>query len=645
MIQIMSSNGEVQYGVNDYVIDFDSELDQIVRAEAGSTAYSIESGTTFIKDNSKNWNVFTNNSGGGSGGGGDTPELPDNILQTYEMSHEEFWDNYNTGNLGTGLYEVTIEDGLIATSLPIDYKLNFGGQGIITNDNYGWVLSYDDLTLLQINDAGEVIKVKKLADLVFDREIFCKSVWNNMIIDGSNYLYIGSANEEVFAVNINDIENFNNWNIINPNITNSQNVDDRWNFSIISSYCDSTDFLVLDGGTFAYQNNDSSKIAYFKNGNLITQINNIAYPVLSGDYLMVSNYVTNKFYRIYFEGDYNTYTGLFKLCEFNIDGTYTSHTLNNTFTFNESDINNFCADNTQMFIRNDILYIQFIINNTLYLFLFDTVTNSIIQEEQIYAPLEGDQVFYYNQSKYNDLYHDLDFSVSCLGYGGMNELTGNSFDYQPFFIKITYKDEASYAELLHLNNYNVKGFVTASYDNVFHNRCNKNGQYLYADVDNKFHLFSFKDFGDIILSSSSLDILSFSRQWLYPNIDDSADFIITAYDMASYDIGVIKINATTGNIVSSLYEQSSSPNEDIRLYIKDKNVVLYGDLVINLDTLRNDYLIDSSILGKPLTQLNGKQLFYTANAINHLEEGKISMSQLVHKNNIILTKTLKEKQI
>ena len=641
MIQIMSSNGEVQYGVNDYVIDFDSELDQIVRAEAGSTAYSIESGTTFIKDNSKNWNVFTNN----SGGGGDTPELPDNILQTYEMSHEEFWDNYNTGNLGTGLYEVTIEDGLIATSLPIDYQLNFGGQGIITNDNYGWALSYDDLTLLQINDKGEVIKAKKLTDLVFDREIFCKSGQDNMIIDSSNYLYIGSANEEVFAVNINDIENVNNWNIINPNMTSSQNVDDCWNFSIISSYCDSTDFLVLDGGTFAYQGNDSSKIAYFKNGNLITQIENIPYQVFhrSND-LMVSNYVTNKFYRIYFEGDYNTYTGLFKLCEFNIDGTYTSHTLNNTFTFNESNISNFSVSNTQMFIRNDILYIQFIINNTLYLFLFDTVTNNIIQEEQIYSPVEGDSIFWYNSSKYNDLYHDSDFSVSCLRYNGSNGITGNSFNSQPFFIKITYKDEASYAELLHLNNYNINDFETRSYDNIFHYRCNKNGQYLYADSDNKFHLFSFKDYTDMILPNSS-DILSFNNKQIYSNIDDSADFIITAYDMASYDIGFIRIDTITGNIISSSYEQSSSPNENIRLYVKDKNAVLYGDLVINLDTLRNDYNINSQNLGKPLTQLNNKQLFYTEKSINYLREGKILMSQLVHKNNIILTKNLEEKQI
>lgn len=638
MIQIMSSNGEVQYGVNDYVIDFDSELDQIVRAEAGSTAYSIESGTTFIKDNFNKWNVFTNN----SGGGGVTPELPDNIIQTYEMELEEFWDNYNAGNLGTGLYEVVIEDGLIATSLPIDYKLNYGGQGIVTNDNYGWVLSYEDLTLLQINDKGEVVKVKKLTDLVSDRKIVCKSGQSNIIIDGSNYLYIGSANEEVLAVNIDDIENFNNWNIINPNITSSQNIDDCWNFSIISSYCDSTDFLVLDGGTFAYRDNDPSKIAYFKNGNLITQIENIPYPALSREDLMVSNYITNKFYRIYFEGDYNTYTGFFKLYEFNIDGTYTSYTLNNTFTFNESDINNFVPDNRQMFIRNDILYIQFIINNTLYLFLFDTVTNSVIQEEQIYSPTEGDQVWYYNQSKYNDLYHDLDFSVSCLRYGGMNELTGNNFDYQPFFIKITYKDEASYAELLHLNDFNINDFETRSQDNIFHYRCNKNGQYLYAGSDNKFHLFSFKDCTDITLPNSS-DILNFKNRQLYSNINDSADFIITAYDLASYDIGFIRIDAITGNIISSLYEQSSAPNENIRLYIKDKNVVLYGDLVINSDTLRNDYFIDSGILGKPLTQLNGKQLFYTENSINHLEEGKISMSQLVHKNNIILTKTLKEK--
>ena len=97
MIQIMSSGGKVTYGVNEYVIDKDNEVTKIPNtAAAGSTAYSIESETTFIKDNSGNWVV---KNAAGSNNGGNSIELPDNILYSYEMEYNEFWDKKNNNVL------------------------------------------------------------------------------------------------------------------------------------------------------------------------------------------------------------------------------------------------------------------------------------------------------------------------------------------------------------------------------------------------------------------------------------------------------------------------------------------------------------------------------------------------------------------
>jgi hypothetical protein len=136
----MSSNGEISYGVNDYVIDMDDELNEIPNnAEAGSTAYSIESGNTYIKNNMNEWSILNTNTGSSGG----SVDLPDNILYSYEMNYDEFWENKNNKTLEDGLYEVTLNDAVAPMAqtsmveLPYDYNL----EGTC-NENLCWILDY-----------------------------------------------------------------------------------------------------------------------------------------------------------------------------------------------------------------------------------------------------------------------------------------------------------------------------------------------------------------------------------------------------------------------------------------------------------------------------------------------------------------------
>jgi hypothetical protein len=149
----MSSNGEISYGVNDYVIDTDDELNEIPNnAEGGSTAYSIESGTTFIKDNMNEWSVL--NTSAGSGGG--IIELPDNILYSYEMTEEEFWDGYSQGLLSDGLYGYD-EEGLYypinTTNIQLSPNININS---INYNNFCWAISYNCEVLLKFDEKGNV---------------------------------------------------------------------------------------------------------------------------------------------------------------------------------------------------------------------------------------------------------------------------------------------------------------------------------------------------------------------------------------------------------------------------------------------------------------------------------------------------------
>ena len=101
MISITKQGDTTTYGVNEYVVDTDQEINDIQNAKVGSTAYSIESGNEYLKTQNGTWTI----KGVGTGGGTSEPiDLPDNLLYSYEMTEEEFWNNYSNGTLNDGLY-------------------------------------------------------------------------------------------------------------------------------------------------------------------------------------------------------------------------------------------------------------------------------------------------------------------------------------------------------------------------------------------------------------------------------------------------------------------------------------------------------------------------------------------------------------
>lgn len=639
MIQIMSSGGEVSYGVNDYVIDTDDELNEIPNnAEAGSTAYSIESGTTFIKNNMNEWSVL--NTSNGPGGGG-AIELPDNILYSYEMTEEEFWDNYNNSNLVDGLYAVDINQAIVPTNIAYNFELD---SEAIVKDDYCWMLSYDDTSLLKINEQGEIVQhIEINKDFQFASDGSSSAI----IIDDNGYLYLGGMYKQVVSINTNNLEEQNH---IIPN----ELIDDStiyWNFRFIQNYVDSVDFKVLDGGTFAINSSPYSysqhEVAYFKNGQLQSLLDLNAPRKLQCRYecpLTTVDYNQNKLYYVNFDNNQETGLGLLKLCSVNTNGTYNNYTLTNQFELPHSSEEEFKYDikSTQMFIRNDILYIQLVINTTLYCFLFDTITNQTIQEEQINAFHENETYWYIERSIFNDIYHSENFSVSRITYGG-------SYGTQPVFLKINYQNELSYIELLTLNIINVKQESANSangYQDIFINRCNEKGQYLYIDGYTKqIHLFSLFDGLDTVVGDSKI----YNSINIYANFPNENDFFITSYDFSSYIIGCVRIDSQTGNILDSTTEKplGSSINSSVRDSFPQIGKVFFGNDVIDAYRLKIDYDVQHlSDYSYPLIKIKERQFYLNSNNRKQLgyydTNGELTLSYLVHKNNIILKNQIQE---
>lgn len=638
MIQIMSSNGEVQYGVNDYVIDFDSELDQIVRAEAGSTAYSIESGTTFIKDNSKNWNVFTNNSGGGSGGGGDTPELPDNILQIYEMDYNEFWDNYNTGNLLDGLYDVQLDETFTVNTNLLPCDLGTPNLNKIVYNGYGWIFSYESNVLLQINENGEIVNIKNLDDIIPKNTFTFPVQTDTMVIDADGFLYISCNNEKVLSVNTIDISNSNNWNIIDSNPDGAFD-SSQWYFSATEGRTSSTMLSISDGGTFAY-NNYQNRLAYFKQGKLQTVIDSIQ-SIRGDNKLITCDYTYNTLYKLYYDFDVIDNSMIIKLYSIKPDGSYTAHILNEQFKIFNSNFSHL-----QMFIRNDILYIQFVINsNTLYYYLFDTITNTVIQEEMIQSPKEGVSINSISSLCYNDICHYDNYSIIRILYSGWYSEIQQSNWQEPLFLKINYKEDASYVELLQFNKFGVHNAIkTNQWDYLFNKACNKDKQYLYKNQKtNKLHLLSLDDMSDIELTGNILNNVT-SEYVVHSN---GIDFVIASYESGSYDIGCIKIDAETGNIVAKMLDVSTDKSPWRNEYFPEDNIIFYDKYMIDIDNFFATNEVDTSHLSNYLFHLDNNPLYYTRTSISSIKKkkNKVSIAFLLYKNNILLYKHLEERQI
>lgn len=615
MIQIMSSNGEISYGVNDYVIDTDNELNEIPsNAEGGSTAYSIESGTTFIKDNMNEWSILNTSNGSNS----EIVELPDNILYSYEMDYDEFWDNYNNDNLMDGLYDTSINQAIIPVVINYDTKLS---PITVEEKEAVWILGYNSETLLKINENGEIIQ-----QITINPEFnFSGQDSSDITLADDKYLYVSKRFSGVVAI---DTENNFEQTFIK---TDNDNNDYEWKFRIISSYTDSINFLVTDGGTFAISNINAPAIAYFKQGELKAQLD--APNTLFNSNLITVDYNQNKLYYVYSEMNEQDNTTLLKLGVVNTDGTYLNYTLTNQFTLSNFEGN---VENIQMFIKNDILYIQLEYNNILYCFLFDTITNQIIQEEQIFSWKENENIYYYHDSQLFDIYYNDDFAVSRLQYSSnLGDVT--------VFLKIHYQDELSYIEPLILTTGDKYFYTGGTVQDIFIHHCNKESQYLYKNENDQFCLFSFIDNTITTLQNQPNKI--FNDANIYSNLPNQNDFFITSYEPFSNAIGCVHIDGKTGNIIECAIPVETTINSSPRDIILQSNKILYGQYVINPNALKVEYSI-SSFDGKPsIATINKRNIYLLGDQQlgYYNSNGRLDLSYFIHKNNIILETQLQEK--
>ncbi len=55
-IKMTSTNGQIQYNINEYVVDTPNDLEKIPQSAAmGSAALCLSNGSVYIKDGSGNW--------------------------------------------------------------------------------------------------------------------------------------------------------------------------------------------------------------------------------------------------------------------------------------------------------------------------------------------------------------------------------------------------------------------------------------------------------------------------------------------------------------------------------------------------------------------------------------------------------------
>lgn len=54
--KMISTNGQVQYGVDEFVIDSSADLENLpTKSQMGSVALCIETGAVYMKDSNGNW--------------------------------------------------------------------------------------------------------------------------------------------------------------------------------------------------------------------------------------------------------------------------------------------------------------------------------------------------------------------------------------------------------------------------------------------------------------------------------------------------------------------------------------------------------------------------------------------------------------
>ena len=656
MISITKQGDTTTYGVNEYVVDTDQEINDIQNAKVGSTAYSIESGNEYLKTQNGTWTI----KGVGAGGGSSDPiDLPDNLLYSYNMTEEEFWDNYSNGTLNDGLYAYESIEGLYSSVNTLSTELSDpsvmgSSPAILKNNDSYWICN--NRTFIQINDSGRELNKIYLSDYgAFEHIHSCNSVQNHLGIDQYDFIYMSSYmgnfdNKVLLAIDTKGKQ----INIIDSHIDDTNGCEDSaWIFRQISHCVDSTtnwlnnDFKVKDGGTFGALISKShleeydwsskneragkiKKIGYFKNGKKLLEFTPPEWPNkidmnsnLShmGEFF-IANYDTNEFYNLNFrevpENEYNTKTILTLNC-YDINGNEKTYDLIDTVYNLDFD----CQ--SQMFIRNNILY-GHILGTQSYTFLFDLNTKTIIQTEQL--PFIG----YYSTIWYqtfNDIYHCQNYSLIALpAYCAGSE--GSIL----VFIKINYIENTAYLEywaeegdFLH----DIRNETT------FADKC-FNDDYFYTDKDNKFYHYNFID-----KTSYEHNNVILRQYAAYSKVEENNLLIVSYSDNC---LSTIFLDLTTGNINMQNENYSApvnitAPKTPNLIIFPNKHSFLYQGAVLgNYNSSISKTQCSRQFIGQTnnnylwIQSLNGYSIFecYTEKPVNEIK--------LIYNNNIILSKTL-----
>lgn len=601
MIQIMSSNGEISYGVNDYVIDTDDELNEIPsNAEGGSTAYSIESGTTFIKDNMNEWSIL--NTSASSGGG--IIELPDNILYSYEMTEEEFWNGYSQGLLSDGLYGYD-EEGLYYPVNTVNIQLSPNvTMNSVNYDNFCWAISYNFDTLLKFDEKGNVKNQYNINDYFNLDHPLRLNDNSQLVIDKNGFLYLNCHDPEngqyynnselyynspyILSTNLNTIDDIASWKIINYPEDFDEFYDRReWCFSTFSyspnnsTYVQDDPLLTKEGGLFAFDRRgallDGYDIAYFKEGKMQAIVN---HPYRDGIYnarierqLYAVDPILNILYYTYQTYNFSPQgvpqgrkLEIWKFDPYAPEET--QRTLVTSFNCNVGD----SAPNTvRMLFKNDLLFLSYVEGLRLHYYLYDTISQEIIQSETIdLATREG---------SYDTTYLSHYFAP----YEYKNHI------YAPIYIPIY--DNSSYIEMIDIDTNNL---VVNCWEIDCPRLLGINEYSTFKDscIDNYFLVYNNSKFiiYNLLTQETVTEVNEFfnNAYTFWNNNSLNKEYLIVSYyknDNSQFNL--IKINPHNGNIEQKMINEDVSNSylsdyKNLLLYLKDLNKFLFG----------NSYIID-----------------------------------------------------
>lgn len=599
MINIISSNGEIHYGVNEYIIDTNKELEKIpLSAAAGSTAYSIEDGKTYIKNNKNQWMEYQLNEVSGGG----IINLPDNIIYSYDMTEEEFWDNYNNGLLNDGFYNYQVNefDFQVNSSTVIDAMADYNPQ------------YYKNLVVLHYNTENKIMCLDQNGNIINQTYFYKPNEYGSILdqektITDNGYLYLSHAvqsdSNAIFSLNLNTFET-NEIFIENQEFTDNFNAA-GWRFKF-GQYNNNLNSLKTKlGGTFAFQYNDANFIYILDNAviGFGTIGSEEEYNVLDA----TVNYDTNELYTLISEFNEDAYSFDIKLliansnCEYDTKNLFTDSLKPQDYVSH------------QLFFKNDILYGHYFTSTSLNCFLFDTITNEIIQLETIYfSEDERWGIDYYH----NNIYKEENYAI----------LTFNNELYS-YLINIQYNDKYSYFTLNKISDFHFDNPISLTQNII-------NGHKYFSKE---------KSIYSLNLQNALINYIgagSFNLEGTHSFINNN-DLIAISYGLDTQNLLGIRINGNSGTI-TQIIDTPSPQRKGSGFEVQEKNnLFIYDGVVCDLTTLSPLYTIDNENypVGRLKIELNDKTLWSSVNNnLGYFDFVDKNKFYIVNKNNILLTK-------